>query len=76
MAGRHPIALYVVGNVDVLNDPQLAIVGSRNPSLLGRDTAHDLAEYLAARGLVITSGLAPGGVDSVRLTGAHSWRRD
>ena len=26
-----PIALYVAGNVGVLNDPQLAIVGSRNP---------------------------------------------
>jgi len=37
-AGRHPIALYVAGNVDVLNDPQLAIVGSRNPTPQGMAT--------------------------------------
>src|SRR6202035_4964457 len=27
-----PIALYVTGNAGVLNDPQLSIVGSRNPT--------------------------------------------
>src|SRR5258708_39055662 len=27
-----PIALYVAGNAAVLNDPQLSIVGSRNPT--------------------------------------------
>jgi len=32
---RYPIALYVVGNADALNDPQLAIVGSRNPTPQG-----------------------------------------
>ena len=66
---RHPVALYVVGNLDALNDPQLAIVGSRNPSPQGRDTAHDFSEYLAGRGLVITSGLALG-VDSAAHRGA------
>jgi DNA processing protein len=65
-AGRYPIALYVAGNVDVLNDPQLAIVGSRNPTPQGQATAQDFAECLAARGLAITSGLAAG-IDS----GAH-----
>ena len=55
---RCPIALYVAGNVDILNDPQLAIVGSRNPTPQGKETAEELSEYLAARGLVITSGLA------------------
>jgi DNA processing protein len=68
-AERHPTALYVVGNVGALNDPQLAIVGSRNPTPQGRETAHDLAEYLAGRGLVITSGLASG-VDSAAHRGA------
>ena len=66
---RHPIALYVVGNADALNDPQLAIVGSRNPTPQGQDTAHELAEYLAGRGLVITSGLAVG-IDSAAHRGA------
>jgi DNA processing protein len=58
--GDCPIALYVDGDVAVLNDPQLAIVGSRNPSPQGRGTAFDFAEYLARRGLTITSGVAEG----------------
>jgi DNA processing protein len=64
-----PIALYVAGNVDALSDPQLAIVGSRNPSPAGRDTAFELAEALAACGLGITSGLAEG-IDSAAHRGA------
>ena len=66
---RHPMALYVAGSLDALNEPQLAIVGSRNPTPQGRDTAHELSEYLAARGLAITSGLAVG-VDSAAHRGA------
>jgi DNA processing protein len=68
-AARHPIALYVAGNLDALNDPQLAIVGSRNPTAQGRDTAQDFGEYLAARGLAVTSGLAVG-IDSAAHRGA------
>jgi DNA processing protein len=68
-AGRFPIALYVAGNPEVLNEPQLAIVGSRNPTAQGRNTARELAEYLAARGLAITSGLAAG-IDSEAHQGA------
>jgi DNA processing protein len=68
-AEHYPTALYVAGNAAALNDPQLAIVGSRNPTPQGRDTAHDLAEYLAGRGLVITSGLALG-IDSEAHRGA------
>jgi DNA processing protein len=63
------LALYVAGRVDALNDPQLAIVGSRNPTLQGLDTAHEFSEYLAARGLAITSGLAHG-IDSAAHQGA------
>jgi DNA processing protein len=64
-----PIALYVAGNVGVLNDPQLAIVGSRNPSPAGREIAFEFAESLAACGLGITSGLADG-IDSAAHLGA------
>ena len=64
-----PLALYVRGNPTVLSDPQLAVVGSRNPSPQGRDTAFDFAEHLAERGLVITSGLAEG-IDSAAHRGA------
>jgi DNA processing protein len=68
-AERHPPALYVIGNPDVLNDPQLAIVGSRNPTRQGLENALELSEYLAARGLGITSGLAFG-IDSAAHRGA------
>ena len=66
---RRPIALYVAGEPAVLNDPQLSIVGSRNPTPAGRDTAFNFAEELAARGLAITSGLAQG-IDSAAHRGA------
>jgi DNA processing protein len=64
-----PIALYVAGNAEVLNDPQLSIVGSRNPTPAGRDIAFEFAESLAACGLGITSGLADG-IDSAAHRGA------
>ncbi|MDP9011215.1 MAG: DNA-processing protein DprA, partial [Pseudomonadota bacterium] len=64
-----PIALYVSGNVDALANPQLAIVGSRNPSPQGRETAHAFAEALSERGLGITSGVAEG-IDASAHCGA------
>jgi DNA processing protein len=68
-AERRPIALYAAGNIAVLNHPQLAIVGSRNPTAQGRDTARDFAEYLAGCGLGIASGLAVG-IDGAAHLGA------
>ena len=64
-----PLALYVSGNVDALADPQLAIVGSRNPTAQGRETARAFAEHLAQRGLGITSGMAEG-IDACAHRGA------
>lgn len=55
-----PIALFVKGDPDLLVWPQLAVVGSRNPSPAGRDTAFEFARHLAQTGLVITSGMASG----------------
>lgn len=55
-----PPVLFVQGNPTLLALPQLAIVGSRNPSPAGVETAAQLADYLARSGLVITSGLALG----------------
>jgi DNA processing protein len=68
-AKRRPLALYVAGSTEALSDPLLAIVGSRNPTAQGRDTAHDFSEYLAGRGLAISSGLALG-IDSAAHRGA------
>ena len=55
-----PVALYVQGERALLNRPQLAIVGSRNPTPAGRANAAAFAQALAGAGLTITSGLALG----------------
>jgi DNA processing protein len=55
-----PAALWVAGDPDLLWHPQLAVIGSRNPTATGRDHAHAFAATLARSGLVITSGLADG----------------
>ena len=55
-----PPLLYVHGELSIINDPQLAIVGSRNPTQSGLTSAYDFAKYLAQTGLCITSGLALG----------------
>jgi DNA processing protein len=55
-----PIGLFVRGDPAVLSLPQLAIVGSRNPTPAGRETAAAFAAHLAGCGLAITSGLAIG----------------
>jgi len=64
-----PSALFLHGDPDLLSLPQLAIVGSRNPSTGGRRNAHAFAEHLAAAGLVIDSGLATG-IDAEAHRGA------
>ena len=55
-----PLVLFVQGNKSLLNQNQLAIVGSRSASINGRETAFEFAQELAKQGLVITSGLALG----------------
>ena len=64
-----PPVLFVVGDPEVLAQPQLAIVGSRNATRGGLENARAFAAHLAARGLVITSGLAAG-VDAAAHRGA------
>ena len=64
-----PLVLFVDGDPDALSLPQLAIVGSRNPTALGRDTAAQFAQHLAAAGMAITSGLALG-IDAAGHRGA------
>jgi len=64
-----PPVLFVRGDAGQLANPQLAVVGSRNPSVVGRETAHDFARSLASSGLVITSGLAMG-IDTASHRGA------
>lgn len=66
-----PIILFVQGEVSLLNEPQLAIVGSRNPSVYGKALAEHFAQELIHAGVLITSGLALG-IDTASHRGALS----
>jgi DNA processing protein len=55
-----PLLLYVQGEVRLLSQPCLAIVGSRNASAQGVDNARAFGAHLSAQGWTIVSGLAFG----------------
>jgi DNA processing protein len=65
-----PLALWVQGdNAERLRDPQIAIVGSRQPTPGGREIAVDFATRISNAGITVTSGLATG-IDSAAHLGA------
>ncbi len=64
-----PPLLYVSGDPRLLSQPQLAIVGSRNPSPSGEENAYEFARSLPSCGLLVTSGLALG-IDGAAHRGA------
>jgi DNA processing protein len=55
-----PIFLFVKGTPAALSLKQLAIVGTRNPSLYGRLMAEKFSRELVVKGFCIISGLARG----------------
>jgi len=68
-----PLLLYVRGDVAQLARTAIAIVGTRHPTPYGTGMAERLACDLAARNLVVVSGLARG-VDSCAHRGALAGR--
>ena len=64
-----PLVLYVRGNEAVISQPGIALVGTRHPTPYGSGMAERLACDLAARGLVIFSGMARG-IDTAGHRGA------
>ena len=66
-----PLLLYVRGNVAAISQPGIAMVGTRHPTPYGMGMAERLACDLAARNVVIFSGLARG-VDTFAHRGAVS----
>ncbi len=64
-----PLILYVRGSDTVISQPGIALVGTRHPTPYGLAMAERLACDLAARGLVIFSGMARG-IDTAGHRGA------
>src|SRR5256714_4155369 len=55
-----PLALYVRGEISVLSQPGIGVVGTRHPTPYGIGMAERLSMDLSVRGLVIISGMARG----------------
>jgi DNA processing protein len=64
-----PLMVYAQGKLEATLGPAVAIVGSRNPTPQGAQTAAQFGEALAAAGLCVVSGLALG-VDGAAHLGA------
>lgn len=69
-----PPVLFFCGEPRLLHHPQIAIVGSRNPSRNGSETALEFAKHLSEAGFAITSGLAIG-IDTAAHQGALAARK-
>lgn len=63
-----PKRLYLLGNIKLMNEMNIAIVGSRNCSEYGRKYAKKFAKNLAQNGVNIVSGMAIG-IDTVAHRG-------
>lgn len=64
-----PLILFGIGNPHTLSIPQISIVGSRTPTVQGKQNALSLAQKLVASGWGVTSGLAIG-IDGCAHRGA------
>ena len=69
-----PPVLWVRGDAGLLARPSIAVVGTRHPSPYGTGIAEMLARDLAARGMLIVSGMARG-IDSAAHKGALAARQ-
>lgn len=64
-----PPVITVLGNVDLLHKPCVAIIGSRNASAIGLRFARQIAGEMGEQGFTIVSGLARG-IDAQAHIGA------
>jgi DNA processing protein len=60
----YPPVLYVRGSLPAEDEPCLAIVGTRRPTVYGRQVTEEIVTDLARSGITIISGLARG-IDAV-----------
>lgn len=59
-----PLLLWVNGNVDCLGEPGMGVIGTRMPSVYGRELAEAFSQGLVGAGLNVISGLAYG-IDTI-----------
>lgn len=64
-----PVVLYAMGDVHLLNDPGVGVVGTRAPTDYGCRAAAGLSRELARAGYTIVSGMAKG-IDAVAQAAA------
>lgn len=64
-----PLVLYVAGSVEALNRPCVGVIGTRHPTVYGRETARRFGFQLAGAGYTVVSGLATG-IDTEAHQGA------
>jgi DNA processing protein len=64
-----PLVLYVAGSVEALDTPSVAVIGTRHPTVYGRETSRRFGYQLAAAGYTVVSGLALG-IDTEAHAGA------
>lgn len=62
-------SVFVAGDLSLLKQRCIAIIGSRKASAMGAQRARQLARQLVDRGIVVVSGLADG-IDTEALTAA------
>ncbi len=61
---KPPKSLYFIGKLPLERYPTIAIVGTRKPTRYGHEVTEHFASELAAKGIVVVSGLALG-VDAI-----------
>ncbi|MCL2755874.1 MAG: DNA-processing protein DprA [Firmicutes bacterium] len=66
-----PIALFCMGNVELLKKPAVAMVGMRSCTRYGKEVATRFGREFASKGIVVVSGLAEG-IDTASHEGAIS----
>ena len=57
---EHPIVLFYEGNLDLLKNVSLSIVGTRNPSERAVTDTIRITKFLISKNICIVSGLAKG----------------
>ena len=64
-----PKKIYVIGNIELLQRPMIAIVGTRRCTEYGKRQAFYFSKELSKRGICVVSGMAIG-IDTAAHFGA------